>query len=124
MDITLKLNELAEIYAAREAVNLMKQDLIDKVLTPEIKAQIAEIEAEFADNIQVVNGRAAALEAEVKAAVATNGASVKGDYLQAVYAKGRTSWDTKALEGFAAAHPEIEKFRKTGEPSVSIRKVG
>jgi hypothetical protein len=124
MDITLKLNELAEIYAAREAVNLMKQDLIDKVLTPEIKAQIAEIEAEFADNIRVVNGRAAALEAEVKTAVATNGASVKGDFLQAVYAKGRTSWDTKALEGFAAAHPEIEKFRKTGEPSVSIRKVG
>jgi len=48
---------------------------------------------------------------------------VKGRELEAVYVKGRISWDNKALDGYAAAHPEIGAFRKQGDPSVSIRGV-
>lgn len=59
----------------------------------------------------------------VKASVIAEGESVKGERLQAVWVKGRTSWDTKALDGYSAAHPEIERFRKVGEPNVTIRTV-
>jgi hypothetical protein len=37
--------------------------------------------------------------------------------------KGRVSWDTKALDGYAVAHPEIEKLRIEGAPTVRIAKV-
>ena len=122
--ITNMLNELSEIYAAQVATTLAKQELIDQVITPKIKAAIAEIESEFAANIEVATRRAGELEATIKAAVIGEGKTVKGDYLQAVFAKGRTSWDTKALEGYSAAHPEIERFKTTGQPSISIRAVG
>jgi len=49
--------------------------------------------------------------------------SIKGEQLQAVFSKARTTWDGKKLEGYAVAHPEIEKLKKTGSPSVAIREV-
>jgi hypothetical protein len=105
-------------------VNIHKQEAIDAILTPEIKAQLADIEAEFRAQSVAVDENIDALTAEVKSLVSENGITYKGQHLQAVYSKGRVSWDTKALDGYAAAHPEVAQFRKEGEPSVSIRKIG
>lgn len=121
--IVEKLNQLAEYQAQRDLATLDKQALIDSVLTPEIKARIADIEAEFTDKTATVSENIAALESEIKQLVVANGSSVKADFLHAVFAKGRVSWDTKSLDGYAAAHPELLTFRKEGDPSVSIRKV-
>lgn len=115
------LDRLAEYQSERDAANLEKQALIDAVYTPEIKQRMAEIEAEFAGKTEAVNENIMALETEIKAAVISHGASVKGSFFHAVFAKGRVSWDTKSLDGYAAAHPELTAFRKEGDPSVSIR---
>lgn len=65
----------------------------------------------------------------IKAETAFVKHTVKGEGFQAVWSKGRTSWDTK---GLVKLIPEIEdeelkqKFadcQKTGKPSVSIRVV-
>ena len=50
----------------------------------------------------------------IEKAVLLNGKSFKCDYGKATYRKEseRPSWDNKALLGYAAAHPEIEQFRK------------
>jgi len=51
--------------------------------------------------------------------------SIKTDYGRAIYRKGYTrySWDNKKLEGYAAIHEEILKFRKESqiEPTVMIK---
>jgi hypothetical protein len=122
-EIKQLLDKLADLYSAKDAIMLQKQDLIDSILTPEIKAKIAEIDAEFADKASVVVDTIAALEAESKTAVLELGTTVKGAYLQAVWNKGRVSWDTKSLDGYMAAHPELSQFRKVGEASVSLRKI-
>ena len=118
-----KLDQLSELYAQRDLSTLEKQRMIDAILTPEIKAKIAEIEAEFSGKSEVVSEKIAALESEIKEAVKLNGASIKGQFLQAVFTKGRVSWDSKSLDGYLKAHPELEEFRKEGEPSVSLRKL-
>ena len=59
----------------------------------------------------------------INKAILESGKSVKGELLQAIFSKGKTTWDTKALVGFALAHPEIDKLKKVGKPSVSIREV-
>lgn len=120
--IESKLDQLSELYAQRDLSTLDKQRMIDEILTAEIKAKIAEIEAEFSGKSEVVSEKIAALEAEIKEAVKLNGASVKGQFLQAVFTKGRVSWDNKSLDGYLKAHPELAEFRKEGEPSVSLRK--
>ena len=121
MSIVDKLNELYEIKCAVQVAEIEKQKLIDSVLTPEIRQKVADIEAEFSGKNKVVNEKISALESEVKEDVKKNGETVKGNFLMAVFTKGRVSWDTKALDGYVAAHPEVEQFRKVGEPSVSIR---
>lgn len=63
------------------------------------------------------------MEKGIKESVLSIGEPVKGEFLQAIFIKGRVSWDTKGLDGYAVAHPEILIFKKTGEPSVSLKKV-
>ena len=117
------LDQLAELYAQRDLASLEKQRLIDNILTQEIKAQIADIEAEFSGKNETVNDAIANLEAQIKEEVKQSGSSVKGQFIHAVFTKGRVSWDAKALDGYAKAHPEIAEYRKEGEPSVSLRKI-
>ena len=127
--VTELLDTLAEYQSQKDAAMLAKQEVIDSILTPEIKAQLAAIDEEFTIQTAAVDANITSLTDEIKAlvierapTVAEKERSIKGAYLQAVYSKPRTSWDTEGLDGYAVAHPEITKFRKTGKPSVSIRK--
>ncbi len=124
MDIIQKLDQLAEYMFQRDLIGIHKQEAIDAILTPEIKAQLADIDAEFKLQSLAVDENIDALTAEVKDRVAFDGITYKGAHLQAVFSKGRESVDMKLFKGYAAAHPEVMAFVKTGEPSVSIRKIG
>ena len=123
--IEQQLDQLAEYQAQRTLLDMDKQKLIDAVLTAEINAQLQEIEAEFSQKVEGVDANIATLTEQVKAEVLKAGASVKGSYLHAVWAKGREGgWDGAKLKGFAMAHPEIMAAKKPdGEPTVSIRKI-
>ena len=117
------LEQLAQAEAQAQLINIRYQELRDSILTPEIKAQLAEIDAEQEQAGAAIKAGIETLREQIKAAVIANGSTVKGSMFQAVYVKGRDSWDTKALDGYAAAHPEIMPFRTTGNPSVTIRSV-
>ena len=54
--------------------------------------------------------------------VLLRGESLRGSVYQAIYMKGRVSWDSAAIDQYARAHPEVLKFRREGQPSVSLRK--
>ncbi len=85
---------------------------------------LGAIEHEFSPKFEAVEAQLAALEAEIKQEVISGGATVKGQHFMAVWNKGRVTWDAKLLEGFTLAHPELEKARKVGEPTCTLRKVG
>jgi hypothetical protein len=121
--IKTKLDELANLRAAHDALTLQKQALVDSVLTHEIKAKLSDIDAEFLGKHEAINDKANPLEAEIKQAILAHGASVKGTFLHAIWAKGRVTWDTKGLVGYAVAHPEMSAFRSEGEPTVSLRNI-
>ena len=119
--ITLMLDSLADMRFRRDLINSDKQAAIDGVLTVEIKAALAGIDAEFGEQMAAADVSIGELENAVKSAVVVHGESIRGQHLMAVWSKPRVSWDAKALDGFVAAPPEMERFRKVGEPSVSIR---
>jgi len=122
MDIYEKIERYSDIGFGIDAVNQEKSALIDTILTPEIKEKLAEIEAEFQPKIEQLSQEKSALESEIKMEVLEAGRTVKGTYHSFVFSKPRVSWDTKALDGYAAAHPEIAQFRTEGSPSVNVRK--
>ena len=134
MNTVEKLNQLYEFQAQKSLLDLDKQALIDdlynRLYTPEIRQALdeikkaeADINTEFAVKSEAVDDNIAKLTAEIKDDVIQLGSTGKGDNLMATWNKGRVSWDTKSLDGYAIAHPELTQFRKEGEPSVSIRKV-
>jgi hypothetical protein len=117
------LDQLANYQAQRDYLSLQKQELIDQILPPEIKARLEEIEAEFTGKVEAVDENIASLEAAIKEEVLRNGASVRGTFLRAVWSRGRVSWDAKAMDEYAGAHPELLAFRKQGEPFVRITRI-
>jgi hypothetical protein len=122
MNITEMLDQLAELKHQTDAVRLEWETLRDTILAP-VKPQLADLDAEYTPRMDAVQSNVAELEAAVKAAVLTHGASVKGAHLHAVWAKGRTSWDSKKLDGLMIALPQLKECRSEGAPSVSIRNV-
>jgi len=123
MDIQQKLDRLAELQAKRILLDANRQELVNQVFTPEIQARITEIDVEFSSLFNAADAAINALTDEIKTDVIQAGASVKGAHLHAIYTKGRVSWDSKMLEGMAILIPQINDAKKTGEPSVSIRKI-
>jgi hypothetical protein len=122
-EIIIALDTLANYQAQVDYLALEKHRLLDEALPAEVKARMAEIETEFADKASAAQENINALTAQIKAAVLANGASVKGSFLHAVYAKGRVSWDGKKLDGMMSLIPALADARKEGEPSVSFRAV-
>ena len=86
-----------------------------------IDAQIRNLEEVRAAGCFEVDQRIESLTTDIKSLTLDRRVSEKGSRLHAVYAKGRETWDSKGLGGYAVAHPEINSFKKVGSPSVSIR---
>ena len=121
--IKAKLTQLQELDAHLEVIKIDKQRAIDAILTDEVKARISAVDDEFDPLSEAVRATFTQLEDEVKVAVLERGATVKEPFgYTATFVKARVSWDTKALDGYAAAHPEIERFKMIGSSSVRLRR--
>lgn len=121
-DIKARLDELADIQAAVDVARLDYEAKRSAILAT-VQAELDALDAEYEPLFDASQQRIATLTDEIKSLVLTHGASVKSDRLQAVYTRGRVTWDTASLDRYAASHPEVVQFRKQGEPSVSLRVV-
>ena len=83
----------------------------------------AEIEAEFTGKAEAVDDNIRKLTEEIKADIKAYGASVKGEHYHGVYVRGRITWNTDMMEGWRATFPFLEKARKEGEPSVTLKRI-
>ena len=117
------LDELANYKAQVDALRFQEQAAIDSILTPELLAEVDAIKSEFSGKSEGAQANIAELEKEIKLMVLSHGATVKAEFFMAVRNKGRVTWDSSKLSGYAAAHPEIEQFKKVGNPTVTIRTV-
>lgn len=122
-EIKIMLDSLATLQAKLEVIELDKQAALAEAVPPEVKARLDEIETSFGQEAQETREHIAHLTDIIKAQVIVHGATVKGTYMQAVYAKGRVTWDGKKLDGMMSIIPALADARKEGEPSVSFRAV-
>lgn len=93
--------------------------------TDPIQAEIDALTAKLREAAAPFQAQVDALEAEIKSAAVQEAASFKAHDVSVTYRKGydRVTWDTKKLDGYAAAHPEVLPFRSVTvvAPSVSIK---
>jgi len=115
-----QLQQLAELRAAEQVTRADYEQRRAEILKA-VQAELDALAAEYEPLLETAGERIAALQDDIKAAVAEAGQSVRHGIIQAVYARGRTTWDTKGLDAYAEEHPEVQAFRREGKPSVSIR---
>jgi hypothetical protein len=116
---------LEDLYARRDLFEMEHEKARDAILTPEQRMALVRIDSEYDAEIEEIDDAIRAAEEQVKAAVLKAGETIKGTHYQAIWSKPRVSWDDKRLEEyFRANDPDaLERMRKVGKPSVSIRMV-
>ena len=115
-----RLDQLALTRRYRDDLTARKEAERQEVLR-QVQEALDAIEAKYANDLADAERAVVELEAEVKADILRLGHSVKHEAVQAVFCRGRTTWDTKGLEAFAEANPAVQQFRKTGNPTVQLR---
>ena len=119
MNIINTLEQLKEVNAALEITRLDYEAQRAAILAT-VQNELDELAAEYEPLLATARERLQTLENDAKQQVIATGETAKVEGLAVVFVKGRTSWNTKALDGYAAAHPEIEQFRTQGQPSARI----
>lgn len=117
------LGRLDNMKAMKDVLVIQKQKMMDVVITPEVKALMAEIEEECGPDLVHADKVISELTAQVKTACVEHGSSIKGENMRVSFIKGRVTWDSKGLAGYAVAHPEIKEFMKTGKPYAAVKNV-
>ena len=117
-----KLERLAQLRAAADLARIDYESKRAEILK-RVQDDLDAVEAEFKPALEAAEDNALALEAEIKNDVLLRGESLRGSHYQAIYMKARVSWDAVGMNEYARDHPDVLKFRKEGQPSVTIRAV-
>ncbi|MBN2004079.1 MAG: hypothetical protein JXA21_12055 [Anaerolineae bacterium] len=116
-DFERKSNEM-EIQDLLDALAELQEQM--EVITAPLEKQITALEKQLTEETAEIAEQIIALQKAIKRAVITHGTTIQSSRLRAIYIQPRVVWDTKRLDGYAEAHPEIKVFRKLGDPSVRI----
>jgi hypothetical protein len=119
-DIGAKLDELADMRAKIDTIRADYEKKRTEILKA-VQAEIDALDAEFKPMIESSEATMTALETEIKEAVVGHGASVNGKSLIASYSRGRVTWDNAGIDSYSKDHPDVLKFRKEGQPFVTLR---
>jgi hypothetical protein len=112
----------AKIQAAKATIQTEVDAATQGVYTA-LAARKAEIEAEFSGKAEAADENIKKLTAEIKAAVAKIGFTVKGEYLRAEWGKGKNTWIPQRLDKYTETHPDIKDCYTVGDPNVSIKRI-
>lgn len=108
-----------QVTAAEASWDRMREELIPD----EVKQKIEELGQEMAPKIAEMAEELDRVEKELRDMVARYGQTVTGLKFQVVYFSPKPVWNEKALEGYAAAHPDINALKTMSEAKAQIRAV-
>ena len=77
----------------------------------------------MSSRLKPLEAEIARLEGLLKEGVRTAGKTFFYKGIRVTFARGRVTFDNKALQEYSVANPDIIRFRKVGQPIVSLRYV-
>ena len=116
-----KLERLSQLHSAADLARMDYESRRAEVLK-KVQDELDALEVEFKPALEAAEENTAALEAEIRNDVLLRGESLRGSAYQAIYMKGRVSWDAAGMNEYARDHPDVLRYRKEGQPAVSLRK--
>jgi hypothetical protein len=115
-----KLQRLENLRGAADVTRLDYESKRAEILK-QIQAELDALDTEYKPVLESAEENIATLENEIKTDVLLHGESVSAGSYRVTYSQGRISWDNDGLAKYAEAHPEVVKFRKQGQPIVTLR---
>ncbi len=106
----------AEALAAQREYAFRRLDVMAA-----IQPQLDRIDADMTPRLKQLAERMAAAELAVKQAVLAHGRSHYHRRVKATFYRGAVTFDNKGLQEYVATHPEVERFKKVGQPRVTIK---
>ena len=122
-ELQAQLDAVYNLRCQVDALRLRHEEEKALAIPPDVLLLLRTIDARYDVQHEEAQAQLAAAEAAVKLAVTQYGNTVKTQHLQAVYMKGRVTWNPEALDGYALAHPELYAFRTEKDPTVQLRTV-
>jgi hypothetical protein len=125
MTILDMMTHLEDLHARRQLAVTEHVEAVKEIIPADIRANIEALNADYDSTMEEINDAIRAAEDRVKQAVLKAGETVKGTRYHAIWSKPRVSWDDKRLEEYFRANDPnaLDRMRKVGKPSVSIRQV-
>ena len=117
------LEQLFELREGIVEVNALWDEKEFSLIPEDLRKELESLKGQREISLATLLLNETSLTKKVKSLNVQHESSVKGEDLSAIFNKGRVTWDSKGLEGFMVAHPEIEAFRKVGKAYCTIRKV-
>lgn len=117
------LTQFDEMQFAMRTLERERAEKEERAIPASTRKRLARIKEEYQNRVEVIQFQLTQLEKDIKEQTLEYGESVKGDAYFSVYNKGRVSWNTVGLDGYALAHPEIAEFRKMSDPYITLKKV-
>ena len=78
------------------------------------------IRTAFEESTRNLTEEIESLKSELKTEFLNRKESKETDVLVVKYRNGAVRWDSDALRVYAKTHPELNEFRKTGEPTIAF----
>lgn len=116
-----KLDKMAKIQEAIDEKQAEMKAMIEALFeqAPEIREQHNMLQLGLCD----LQEDAIEVESEIKELGLKCGETIQGEKLQAVFNKGRRSWDGNLLESWAILLPAIMEAKKADNPYISLKEV-
>jgi Protein of unknown function, DUF len=118
--LTATARQLDETRAA--AIALRQEDLARRLdILARVQPEIDALDAEMSARLKPLEAEIARLEALLKEGVRAAGRTFAYKGIRVTYARGRVTFDNKGLQAYALQNPEVNEFRKVGQPTVYLR---
>jgi uncharacterized protein YifE (UPF0438 family) len=113
------LSRLAEAKTAAEALHAEHTAERNAILE-QVRSQLEAVDQFYRELLHKADEEVAQRENEVRQVVLQLGESAQQGSVQAVYCRGRVTWDAQGLNRYIEDHPELAGFRRVGAPSIRI----
>lgn len=118
------LDELAALRDEILALNVEKEAIAKDIIPAYLREQVYIEQTKCDEKIKPREERARQLELLIKAACIAQSRTITGRMLQAVYSRGKDTWDTIGLLRYARDHRQVLDYFKVGKPyCLRIQKV-
>lgn len=118
------LDKYAEYEAFLDVARMRHEDALEALVPQELKDEMRRLKALYRVETDSAQSELTELRGTIDTITLALRHTVRGERKQAVWNKGRTTWDMPALRVYAKSHPEVAALKKTGKPSVTVRKTG